>query len=327
MCITHELSTIRDADAILFFTKDKDSGVTTISGAGTYNELLQSCDTFRRWHEFKWPSGNDHGLGQGHGHDASGADRNQLRGGGAGGGASDDSVLMGLQRSSRDEDDGGLPTQPLPLQRAHTWSRGRTDDQVVQAEPISPGSTRRSHQRRQEEKLCLKQMQWQLQQQLRQSGDGDGESEEKAVARNGGGSSDASGDGNRHGLLFRSAGDFRGAQRRLDDMDTPAIARLLPQYEALLRQMQMRLRMSEWDRKHHACPWSRLLPMPMPIPSDRDHRDRDRNQGSGSVPSLSLAPLLPKANKAMLPEDDDELAPPPFLKRSLTHAPTRTSYQ
>ena len=55
MCITHELSTIRDADVILFFNKDTETGVTTITGTGTYDELLSTCDTFRRWHEFKWP--------------------------------------------------------------------------------------------------------------------------------------------------------------------------------------------------------------------------------------------------------------------------------
>jgi len=58
LCITHDLSTIQDADLILFFEKDPNTGITTISAQGTYQSLLEDNDAFRQWHAYKWGNHN-----------------------------------------------------------------------------------------------------------------------------------------------------------------------------------------------------------------------------------------------------------------------------
>ena len=210
ICITHELSTIRDADVILFFDKDADSGVTSITGTGTYEELLKSCETFRRWHEFKWP----------HGHRA---------------------VHDSHEPEKRVINDDAIPkhpslSTPASLQRSLTWSRSRSDPTDTEM----PWSPRSAVQNRDRDKLKMKQMKWQLREDLR-----DGESGKDPASNLTGSSS----------LLLRSAAELRTARRHLDEMSNLRIARLLPQYDALVR--EMRLRVNSW-KKFHKAPLSRL---------------------------------------------------------------------
>lgn len=52
LCITHSLATTSAADLILLLGKDPDSGLTTIVARGTYDELMEHSEQFRRWHEY-----------------------------------------------------------------------------------------------------------------------------------------------------------------------------------------------------------------------------------------------------------------------------------
>ena len=123
-------------------------------------------------------------------------------------------------------------------------------------------------------------------------------------------------------LLFKSAGEFRGVQRRLDDMSGQAVSRLLPQYETLVR--NMRLRVNEWAREHRVRPWSRLL-----ASRHRNHRHHDATVGTSAGSSVSSFVSRTPAKVARIDDDNGdlpaELLPVPSLRRSLTHAPIRSS--
>ena len=306
LCITHELSTIRDADMILFFNKDQESGITTITGAGTYDELLQSCDTFKRWHEFKWP-------GDAHESPSEGAEMP----GTAAGIALDDSALPSLRDPAQGDID-SLPS-PYTLQRSMTWSRGHSHDSNASEEPESPASSRRTRLHRENEKFRLKQMHRQLQDQLRgfdQSAAGEAvigsEFEEKSSPED-----------DRPWLLFRSPGEFRGVQARLDKMQGKDVSRLLPQYETLLHQMRLQVR--EWERESHRRPFSRLLPRASA--KGKNHNSLVRHKGKGGLtppPSMTV-PRTPLPKPIVDDERDDLpaelLSGPLSLRRSATHVP------
>ena len=103
-----------------------------------------------------------------------------------------------------------------------------------------PWSPRSAVQNRDRDKLKMKQMKWQLREDLR-----DGESGKDPASNLTGSSS----------LLLRSAAELRTARRHLDEMSNLRIARLLPQYDALVR--EMRLRVNTW-KHYHKAPLSRL---------------------------------------------------------------------
>jgi len=121
---------------IVFFSKDESTGETTISGTGTYSQLLKSCDTFRRWHEFKWPSHDDHEPGHDN-HDTNPHTANDY-----------------------DQHHNKVLTPPA-LARSKTWSRARTHDLDPDSNPVSPGSRRKQRER---EKLKFQKMKTEVQQ-------------------------------------------------------------------------------------------------------------------------------------------------------------------
>lgn len=229
LCVTHELSTIQDADLIIFIDKDA-SGVTSIHGTGRYEQLIQSCDTFRRWHEFKWPN-------NGHKQDekvCTVPERKTVK-------ASSKPVLLPLML-----DDNAVPVHSAlvsapPLQRSLTWSRDSSNDAIDPAQPASPGTIRKQLLQRHTQKMSLKRFKSQM--------DAVGEDKEKQEM-------DYT-NRTRGWLGFRSSADFHNAQQCVDEMTGAAVEKLLPQYEALVK--QMRIRVYEQMRGRQSMPWSRLM--------------------------------------------------------------------
>eukprot|EP00750_Incisomonas_marina_P015993 INCI1884.1.p1 GENE.INCI1884.1~~INCI1884.1.p1 ORF type:complete len:889 (+),score=115.33 INCI1884.1:146-2668(+) len=136
MCITHDISLIREADKIIFLAKDPVTGVTTISEQGTYDELKGSGGTFQQWHEFK-TNAHRKGHHEGHGTPAAPTTVPTTPGGET---LSTPTTPVGPHQSPADTSAAAttIPADPVPLARVRSFNR---------APPKSPPSPRGGGQR------------------------------------------------------------------------------------------------------------------------------------------------------------------------------------
>lgn len=222
MCITHELSTIQDADKIIFLDKDE-SGVTTISGSGAYDELIKTCPTFKRWHSFKWPN-SMHVQHTNENHSNS------------------DLMDPNSDNMQQSSESAQFLLRPQKLQRSLTWSKNRSITNDVEFDSHDDIESSLFSLSKQNFKMYMKEMQWEMQQQQLVTLRGN----EKTI-----------GPKIDHWMVCQNNADFRRAQRKFTEMPVKTIARILPYYDKLLR--HMRIRVSEYTRRREASPWVRLF--------------------------------------------------------------------